>query len=221
MEISDEQIEDFKRQIIQQIESTFSEDKKEPAIEKINLMNREEFVEFLQKNKLLNSEQGEQSNEQSEETGERTQGESPFRLIVEGKIPSYQLDENNIAIAVLEINPISKGHTIIIPKIPLLNSNKIPKPILTLANKISKKIKKEFGPKDILISPSHVLGETIINILPIYSNENFNSLRKKASKEELEEIKNILGKKQKAKTISKQRIKKIDESKIWLPRRIP
>ena len=50
MEMSGEQINEFKQQIIQQIESTFSEDKKGPAIERINAMNNEEFIDFLKKN---------------------------------------------------------------------------------------------------------------------------------------------------------------------------
>ena len=45
MELSQDQIEEFKKQIIQQIESSFSEDKKGPAIERVNTMNDEEFIE--------------------------------------------------------------------------------------------------------------------------------------------------------------------------------
>ena len=36
-------------------------------------------------------------------------------MIIEEKIPSYKIQENK-AVAVLEINPISEGHTIVIPK---------------------------------------------------------------------------------------------------------
>lgn len=218
MEMSEEQIEEFKRQIIQQIESTFSEEKKEPAIERINSMDKEEFIEFLKKNKLLNSEQNQESDEEHQKIN---LNESPFRLIVEGKIPSYSLEENKNAMVVLEIKPISKGHTIIIPKKAISKSDKIPKSILSLAKKISKRIKTKLNPKEVLISSSYTLDEIIINILPVYSNESLNSQRKQASKEELEELKDILGKKQKTKAIKQPKIKKLEESKMWLPRRIP
>ncbi|MEK6832433.1 MAG: HIT domain-containing protein [Nanoarchaeota archaeon] len=224
MEITDEQIEEFKRQIIQQIESTFSEEKKEPAIERINLMNKEEFIEFLKKNKLLASEQAEQEQDgeqPTEQAQKLIQNENPFRLIIEGKIPSYQIDENKDSIAVLEIKPISKAHIIIIPKKPVAESGKIQQSVFSLAKKISKKIKTKFKPKEILISSSYALGETIINILPVYSNESLNSQRKQISSEELEELKKILEKKQKIKIIKKQKIGKIEESKMWLPKRIP
>jgi diadenosine tetraphosphate (Ap4A) HIT family hydrolase len=218
MEMSEEQIEEFKKQIIQQIESTFSEEKKEPAIERINSMDKEEFIEFLKKNKLLSSESNSEDNENSSND---SQNESPFRLIIEGKIPSYLLEETKIAMAVLEIKPISKGHTIIIPKKIISKSDKIPKSILSLAKKISKRIKTELKPKEVLISSSYALGEIIMNILPVYSNESLNSPRKQVSKEELEELKEILGKKQKTKAIKQPKIKKLEESKMWLPRRIP
>ena len=220
MELTQEQIEEFKEQIIQQINSSFSEDKKVPAIQRIKSMNNEEFVDFLKKNKLLPPGNNKES-ESGEEQGDTSHDETPFRLIVEGKIPSYSIDENKYGIAVLEINPISKAHIIIIPKKPLVKSENIPKEIFSLAKKISKKIEKKLKPKEVLISPSSVLGETIINVLPVYSNESFSSQRKKASKEELENLKSLLEKKQATKTVKKPKIKKIEESKIWFPKRIP
>ena len=219
MELTEEQLDDFKQQIIKQIESSFPEEKKESAIERINSMNREEFIEFLKKNKLLASEESDQ--EQYEESTETGQNETPFRMIIEGKIPSYKLDENKNSIAVLEIKPISKGHIIIIPKKAIFESGKVPQYIFSLAKRISKKIKAELKPKEVLISASPVLGEIIINVLPVYSNESLTSQRKQSSKEELEELKTILEKKQKTKTIKKPKIKKLEQSKMWLPRRIP
>ena len=212
MDLAEDQIEEFKRQIIQQIESSFSEEKKGPAIERINSMNSEEFIEFLKKNKLLAS---------SEEPQKSSQNESPFRLIVEEKIPAYTIDENKYSVAVLEIKPISKGHIIIIPRKAVSQPEKIPQSVFSLAKKISKKIEKKFKPKEVLISSSYALGETILNILPVYSNESLDSPRKQISKEELENLKNILGKKHKTKSVKKMKIKKIEESKMWLPRRIP
>jgi histidine triad (HIT) family protein len=218
MELTQNQLEEFKRQIIQQIENSFSEDKKGPAIERVNSMNDEEFIEFLKKNKLLPSESGTES---EEEPINSSQTETPFRLIVEGKLPSYKIDENKYGIAVLEIKPVSKAHIIIIPKKAVSESEKMPKSILTLAKKISKRIETKLKPKDVVVSSSNVLGETIVNILPVYSNESLSSPRKQESKEELESLKNLLEKKQKTKQTKKLKTKKIEESKIWFPKRIP
>ncbi|MCX6750363.1 MAG: HIT family protein [Candidatus Pacearchaeota archaeon] len=223
MQLTQEQIEEFKKQIIQQIESGFSEEKKGPAIERVNSMNDEEFIDFLKKNKLLSSEYDETDKDSYEEAEKENQSESPFRLIVDGKIPSYLIDENKECIAVLEIKPISKAHTIIIPKKSVAESGKIPPSVFSLAKIISKKIESQFKPKKVLISPSYILGEMILNLLPVYSNESLDSPRKQISNEELESLKKILGKKQNTKVerIKKTRIKKIEESKMWFPRRIP
>jgi histidine triad (HIT) family protein len=218
MELTKEQIQEFKLQIIQQIETSFSEEKKGPAIERINEMDDEEFIEFLKKNKLLTSESDKDSYNDSKKPNKN---ESPFRLIVERKIPSYIIDENKHSIAVLEIKPISKAHTIIIPKEAVSESGKIPQSAFSMAKRIAKKIETKFKPKEILISSSYVLGENILNILPVYSNESLNSPRKQPSEEELENLKNVLEKKQKKKYSKKVKVKKIEESKMWLPKRIP
>ncbi|MFO7848278.1 MAG: HIT family protein [Balneolaceae bacterium] len=39
-----------------------------------------------------------------------------FTKIVQGEIPSHKVAENNTHIAFLDINPIAKGHTLVVPK---------------------------------------------------------------------------------------------------------
>ncbi len=218
MTSNEQQIAELKQQIINQIESNFPEDKKEYAITKIKQMNGSEFIEFLKNNKLIENNKGDTDSENSYEEQEKT---NPFRLIVNKKIPSYVIEETKLAIAALEINPISKAHTIIIPKKPISNPQKISKTINALANKISKKISLKFKSKNVIISPASILGETIINLVPVYSNESLNSPRKKASEQELEEIKNILNEKKLIKKQPKIVEKKIEEKRIILPKRIP
>lgn len=41
---------------------------------------------------------------------------SIFTKIVEGTIPSYKIAENEYCYAFLDINPLAKGHTLVIPK---------------------------------------------------------------------------------------------------------
>lgn len=210
MELTQEKIEELKKQIIENIENTFPQDKKEYAMEKVRSMGTEEFLEFLKKNNILEKEDGKESS-----------GTNPFRLIIEGKIPYYLIDENKEALAVLEIRPISKGHAIIIPKKPVNKSEKIPKTIIALAKKISERIKAKFKPKEVLISSSYLFEEIIINILPVYSNESIESPRKQISPEELEELRKALEKKPLVKKEPKLKIKNIDPQKMWLPKRIP
>ena len=161
MPLSKEEIENFKKKIILNIETNFPEERKAAAVEKIKSMNDNEFIEFLKNNDLIESEKEGKEN--------RNNNSTPFRMIIEEKIPSYKIQENKEAVAVLEINPISEGHTIVIPKKPIADSKKITKEIISLANKVAKTIKNKLKPKEVSISPSSVLGEIIINILPISS----------------------------------------------------
>ncbi len=215
MGIQKEQLNQLKEQIINQISTELPEKQRNSMIEQINSMNEKQFIEFLKENNLINS------SEKADISEERDSDETPFRLIAEGKIPSYKIDENKEAIAVLEINPISKSHTIIIPKKALKKPEKVSKTILTLANRVSKKIKVKFNPNEVLISSTEAFGEIIINVLPVYDKESLNSPRKKAQPEELEELKKLLERKSNAKIQKKPKIKKIESKKLWIPRRIP
>lgn len=41
-----------------------------------------------------------------------------FTRIIKGEIPSYKVAENDRYYAFLDINPLKKGHTLVIPKLP-------------------------------------------------------------------------------------------------------
>tara|TARA_Y100000034_G_scaffold17454_1_gene19086 strand:- start:4707 stop:5327 length:621 start_codon:yes stop_codon:yes gene_type:complete len=202
-----EQIEQIKKQIISQIESNFPEDKKDSAKKQIESMDGKQLEEFLKQNNLV-------------KTGQDSSQQCIFCSIVFGDTQSYKIDENEKAIAILEINPISKGHVIVIPKDHIPSSDKIPKEAQLLTNEISKKIKTELNPKDITLSSSNLFGHEIINILPIYENENIDSKRYQAKPEELQELQEKLIKKSEQKVIEEPK-EEINEKNTWLPKRIP
>jgi histidine triad (HIT) family protein len=200
--LSEEQAKQIKEQLLNQLEKA-NIPNKEVITSQIQVMNTEQLEEFLRQNKLIKEGQGQE-------------GSCIFCSIIEGKIPSYKIDENKNAIAILEINPISKGHTLIIPK---KHSEKIPKSAITFAEKIAKKL-KTLKPKKIDVTPSSLFGHEILNILPVYKNETLNSQRQKASEPDLLQLQKLLT--QKTKIIkSKPKTKKLKEEKLWLPKRIP
>jgi len=43
-------------------------------------------------------------------------GKTIFNLILSGEIPSHKIYEDDSVFAFLDINPISRGHTLVIPK---------------------------------------------------------------------------------------------------------
>ena len=204
-----EQITQIKQQLIQQIETTFPEDKKQAAKQQVEIMDDKQLEEFLKQNKLIKE-------------GQPSMGEqqSIFRNIISGQIHSYKIDEDEYSLAVLEINPISKGHIILIPKQEATSVEKIPQPVFSLAKKLSKKIKAKLKPKEVKILPSNAFGEFIINVFPVYENESLNSQRYHAEETELQELQKKLEKKIIEKII-KKKPKKIQEKDIRLPKRIP
>lgn len=205
--LSEEESEKIKQQLISHIESTFPEDKKESAINQIELMDSEQLEGFLEKNNLLKIE---------ENNLEEQKNECVFCSIALDKIHSCKIAENNEAIAVFEINPISKGHSLIIPK---NHENFSEKEIEKLTKEVSKRIKEKFKPKEIKTSKSKLFGHEVINILPVYKEEDFNSERHSAKMEELEKLKEELEKEER-KEEPEPIIEKVKEF-FRLPKRIP
>jgi len=204
--LTDEEIQDIKNKLFNHINSTFDENQKQSAISQVEQMNAQELEAFLEKNNLIKKE---------------SSNECVFCSIASGTINSCKVDENKKAIAVLDINPISKGHTLIIAKI---HSDKEQKEVETLAKRVSKKIKSKFSPKKIDSQRSRLFGHEVLNLLPIYSDETFESERKHSSLEDLEKVKEELNKKKERKikepAQTKGKIETIKEF-LWLPKRIP
>ena len=215
--LTQEQIKNLKAQLIQHIEASFPEDKKQFAISQIEAMNSEELEEFLVKNKLL----------KKEGAGHGQGGQCVFCSIVFGDIKAYKMAENSKAIAVLEINPVSRGHTIIIPKEHIPDYGKEPSNgIRKLIEDISKIIKKELKPRGVTVENTNLFGHQVVNIIPNYKNNELvpeNPERHHATEEELDELQEILTKKTKSRKGAKKTVKRIEQlkEKIWLPKRIP
>jgi histidine triad (HIT) family protein len=204
--LSDEETEEIKQKLLSHIQSTFPAEQVMNAKKQVELMNSEQLESFLEKNKLI----------KEENSNADSKSECVFCSIASGKIRAVKIDENDDAVAVLDINPISKGHSLIIPKNHI---DKLSKKALVLAKNISKKIKEKLNAKNIEISNSNLFGHKVINILPVYDNESFDSKRKPAKIEELEKIREEL-ERVKEKVQKKQKTKKIKEF-FWLPKRVP
>ncbi|MBD3247324.1 HIT domain-containing protein [Candidatus Pacearchaeota archaeon] len=263
--LSEQQAEAIKKQIIQQIKATFPEDKKAFAVSQIQGMSPGQLIEFLKKNKMVSKQGAKQLKQlkkqpskkekagktqakaktkpQVEKAVQATTGSAPsqciFCSIVNKEMPSYQIDENKSCIAVLEINPISKGHTLIIPKEHISSKDKLPQQAFSLAKKISRKLKsklKKPKPQDVEIAFTNMFGHEIVNVFPVYKGEKISSGRYKEDEKVLKKLEKKLKKrsrkKSKKKKSSKSKKKKKSKKtgktqskkskpKLWLPKRIP
>lgn len=205
--LTQEQSREIKKKIISQLESTLPQDKKEETISYIESLDSDQLEEFLKRNKLTAEQDGEQN---------------IFRMIVEGKIPSYKIAENEEAIAVLEINPQSLGHVIIIPKYHVMKIDEMKGLVHDLAKEVSKHIKTKLRAKEVKIVSAVVLNNALINVIPVYDNGT--RLKEKPSPEDLQKLQEKLLMKEKVKKVAKSKASKKSPSKeihYKMPRRVP
>ena len=204
MPLSKEQVAELKKQLKEQVQQ-LPADKKAEAIKQIDNMS-DEAIETL----LLQQQEASQGSSQP-----------IFRAIVSGEIPSRKLDENKQAIAVLSVKPISKGHTIIIPKTPITNQKDIPTQAFTLAKKIAKKIFSKLKSKGCEIQNQIMFGEIIINVIPIYDKPlDMSKPPKDADEKELDGLYQKLRVIKKPKTIKLNKKSK-QKKLIKYPKRLP
>lgn len=116
---------------------------------------------------------------------------SIFTKIIEGEIPSFNIDEDEKHLAFLDAMPLVKGHCLVIPKqetdLIFDLENEDFKNLWGFAQKIAKKMEKAFPEKRIAVA---VIGLEVphahIHLIPITKMEdmNFKNDRLKLSKED-------------------------------------
>jgi histidine triad (HIT) family protein len=124
-----------------------------------------------------------------------------FCKIVKGDIPAYKVYEDDKVYAFLDINPLSKGHTLVLPKEHYVNVLDTPKELYGYMNevvkKVAQKIQDEYKPEGILINQNNgkKAGQEIdhihIHVKPIYEDTKVfreGHHRKHLSEDEMKEI---------------------------------
>jgi histidine triad (HIT) family protein len=218
MNQSSEDLKNIREKLTEQIKGQYDEPQANEFISKINSMKDTEFTEFL-KNQGLISEDGENPSQ------------CIFCSMVKNQIPTTKISENNSAIAILELNPITQGHTLIIPKKHVSSDTQLDKETLKISEEIIQKLTNAFSPKKIELIPSEIMGHQIINVLPIYNDETLDSPRINQTPEDLalikEQIENskieqiTLPEKEKIIEEIEEPKEEINEENTWLPKRIP
>ena len=116
---------------------------------------------------------------------------SVFTRIITGELPSYKIAENSDFIAFLDIDPLVKGHVLVVPKTEVdkifdLSENYLAG-MLVFAKPIAKAIEKSFDCKRCGIS---VIGIEVphahMHLIPINSANDLNFTRPKLTLESAE-----------------------------------
>ena len=118
-----------------------------------------------------------------------------FSKIVAGEIPSYKVAEDENYYAFLDINPLAKGHTLVIPKKEVdylfdLDDDTLAG-LTIFAKKIAHKIKEQTGcVKVAMVVLGLEVPHTHIHLIPMNSEKDvdFSAEKLKLSPEEFAEI---------------------------------
>ena len=174
------------------------------------------------------------SPEQRESLMKGRESSCVFCDVVKGEIESRKVYEDNEVLAVLDLNPANKGHTIIFPKehikdISGLNVDKFFSIVKDIANGVVKGVSAEGF--NLYLANGKVAGQAsdhfLIHIIPRFENDGINFIwdPKKISDKDFEIIKNNIIKNIKVEKVNKKEIKKTDDmlKKLYYDklRRIP
>ncbi len=102
-----------------------------------------------------------------------------FTKIIQGEIPCYKVAEDDNFIAFLDINPLRKGHTLVVPKEEVdyifANSDKVLSEIMLFSKKVANALEKTIDCKRVGLM---VLGlevpHTHIHLIPIVNESDMN-----------------------------------------------
>ena len=112
-----------------------------------------------------------------------------FCKIINNNIPSYKVYEDDKVLAFLDVNPVSYGHTLIIPKKHILDYEEIDLETLNHINQIGKelyiKLKEKLSPASIQLVQNNGKIQEVkhyhLHLIPYYNEE-------KQGKENIEEV---------------------------------
>ncbi|HOK38095.1 MAG: HIT domain-containing protein [Bacteroidales bacterium] len=120
---------------------------------------------------------------------------SIFTRIIKGEISCYKIAEDENFIAFLDINPLKKGHTLVVPKKEVDyifdNSDEILSKILVFAKRVAKAIEKNVTCKRIgIVVIGLEVPHTHIHLIPMdkESDLSFSNPRVKLTAEEFSEL---------------------------------
>jgi len=177
-----------RKQLSDQVEAMPDGPQKEAARQQLASLS-DEAVSTMVEQQLAQQGQRAAMPSGGEGSAETEPQRSIFRMIVDGRVPSKKIDENNDAVAVVSIRPVSKGHVILIPKKIAKDEKDLPSSAGVLAKKIAKKMVSKLKASRAEIQTSRAFDETIVNVIPVYDKPvDVNSVPYEAKEEELEEV---------------------------------
>lgn len=130
-----------------------------------------------------------------------------FCRIVAGELPAHNIYEDGDSLAFLDINPLTEGHTLVIPKEHYEKLEEMPQDkagkLFEAVRLVTEKVQKAMGTSSstVGINNGRLAGQAIphvhVHIIPRYLGDGggmIHSIVRKPAKRSLEEIKKAIGK---------------------------
>ena len=123
---------------------------------------------------------------------------SIFTKIINGEISSYKIYEDDVVYAFLDINPMQKGHTLVVPKVEVDQlidlDEKLFDRFMHRVRYISQLLRAKTNCKRVcMIVEGYAIPHAHIHLIPTNSAEEFDKKHvHSATKEELEEVHKLL-----------------------------
>jgi histidine triad (HIT) family protein len=121
-----------------------------------------------------------------------------FSKIISGEIKSYKIYEDDIVCAFLDINPIHKGHTLVVPKIEVDDFLKLDEAmfdqVMHRVRYVAQVLRGKFDCKRVcMLVEGYQIPHAHMHLIPTNSPDDFDKKNMyKASEEELEEVQKLL-----------------------------
>ena len=165
--------EEIRKNLIEQA-SKLPDEQATELRQKIEAMNEEELMSIVKSQSCL------------------------FCEIIAGRVETFKIYESENIIAILDINPVSRGHMLVMPKKHFQFLSQMPNELIyeifSFAKTISIIIIKAMNAQGITINIVQGIEQNVphisVNIIPRYKDDKLNFLaeRQKAEKDELERI---------------------------------
>ena len=120
-----------------------------------------------------------------------------FCKIIKGEIPSRTVYEDDIIKVIMNINPATNGHLLVLPKEHQVNINDTKEEVITHSIKIIKeklypKLKDKLNCEGLTLAQNNELGQEIkhyhIHLIPRYQNDNADFNYNKDNISDLDEV---------------------------------
>lgn len=114
-----------------------------------------------------------------------------FSRIISGEIPSYKVAENSKFYAFLDINPLTKGHTLVVPKVEVdylfdLGDDQLAQ-MMVFAKEVAAHIKSNIDCNRVAVAAIGLeVPHAHLHLIPINSEADFNFRNPKLSLSEAE-----------------------------------